>query len=359
VEAGVREDLINSVYIHIPFCEHFCPYCHFVKVPSSRFDLDSYVEALIKEIDSRLLAVSRPLQTLYVGGGTPSLLEEKHIALLVGAISRKRPFSEKIEFTVEANPGHIKTDRLMMWRKYGVNRLSIGIQSFHDDELSLLGRDHNSSQAETAVKKAALAGFRRLSIDILLALRGQTWTQLRKSLAKAVSLPIEHLSLYILEKPHLSEPDDEITSELYQKSMHFLNKLGLRQYEISNFARPGGQGRHNRVYWRNGSYYGFGAAASGFDGTCEVRNTASLNKYMRNVQLLGQAIDRQEYPDLAVRRLVTGLRLRAGLPQSAFAQSIAVLTRLLSDGVLERRLGRIRIHQDYILQTNSLLSQFI
>lgn len=358
METGVTRR-IDSVYVHIPFCERFCSYCHFVRVPLGHYDLDSYIDALICEINDRLQPASQPLYSLYFGGGTPSLLGESQLTRLVKALSSRRQLSFRTEFTLEVNPSHINPENLLLWREAGVNRLSIGVQSFCDEELRLLGRDHSSVEAEAAVWAAAQAGFRRLSIDILASLKGQTWACLQNSLKKATALPIDHLSLYLLEKPGLSEPDDEKAADLYERSCGLLNESGLKRYEISSFARPGGQSRHNRLYWRNGSYYGFGAAASGFDGRCECRNTASIDAYMKRTTASCSAIDREEYPDPLTRRLVTGLRLRSGLPESAFRRSTPAMLRLLQDGLLERRLGRVRIHAGHILHTNSILTALI
>jgi oxygen-independent coproporphyrinogen-3 oxidase len=355
----VKPRSINSIYIHIPFCEKFCSYCHFVKIPLDRFDLDRYVSALVREIGSGLKDSSLPVATLYLGGGTPSLLKEHHLLDIIGSVTRCRPLSSRVEFTLEANPNHVTEKFLSLWRRVGINRLSIGVQSFDDAELKYLGRDHDGFEALQAVRLAAASGFRRISVDLLCGLKGQTWQRLKKSIVRAVELPIDHLSLYILDKPGMTDPREEHLADLYDKARKFLNQTGFRQYEISSFARPGGQSRHNRVYWRNEPYHGFGAAASGFDGTCETRNEASIQAYCQGVMETGAAEALREYPDLAVRRLVTGLRLRTGLPESALAFVWSKTQDLIENGVLKQALGRIVIPDERILQTNSVLTELI
>lgn len=359
METGVKTERIDSVYLHIPFCEQFCSYCHFSKVRSTDFDMDRYVEALIREIDCNLPVDDEPLQTVYVGGGTPSILSGSQLQCLVEALIRKRRLTERTEFTLEANPRHVDEETLARWRSLGVNRLSIGVQSFLDEDLAALGRDHDARRAEKAVREAAGAGYQHLSVDILAAVKGQSWSRLQDSLSLAVSLPIDHLSLYILEKPGLAEADDEKVAVLYERSCRFVGQSGFKQYEISNFARSGGQSRHNRLYWRNGTYYGFGAVASGYDGVCEYRNEASIGKYMQKSMAGLPLVARKEYPDAQKRRLVTGLRLRAGLPETAFGTMRATSGQMKADGFLESRLGRIRIAERHILHTNSILAELI
>lgn len=359
METGVNPHPVDSIYIHIPFCDHFCSYCHFVKVPLGRFDLNDYVEALTQEVECRLPLSSDPLRTVYIGGGTPSLLKEHQLQKIVHSLIRRRPLPPDAEFTLEANPGHVNQENLSVWRSQGVNRLSLGVQSFCDEELVRLGRNHSAGQAKSAVEQASVAGFRRLSVDILAALKGQSWTVLRRSLGIAASLPIDHLSLYLMEKPGKPEPCDAAVSRLYFLACRFLCQAGMKPYEISSFARPGGQSRHNRLYWRNGPYHGFGAAASSFDGLCESRNEASIAGYQRKVQSAGSAVVRREYPDPVIRRLVVGLRMSAGLPASALEKSRASAERLLREGVLETRLNRVRIPRRHILLTNSILTELI
>lgn len=359
MEKGVAFGGIDGIYIHIPFCEHFCSYCHFVKVFREYVEIDSYLDALVVEIRSRLLVHNRSLSTLYIGGGTPSLLRENQLNRLCQAISKLRTVNESTEFTIEANPGHVRAEQLDVWKRMGINRLSIGIQSFNDAELRLLGRDHRADEGPLAVKSAAAAGFGRISIDILMGQQGQKWSHLRESLLRAVDLPIDHLSLYILEKKSMAEKNEGIIVENYEKACLLLGQSGLKQYEISNFARPGGQSRHNRAYWRNQRYYGFGASASGYDGFCEYRNTSSIRSYIRQIHASGTAVDRKEYPDRVKRQLVAGLRLRSGIPASIVTVSRQRLDRLLADKVLELKLGRLRIPSCQILRTNSILSELI
>lgn len=350
---------INSIYVHIPFCEHFCAYCHFIKVPLNRFDLNAYVSSLIKEIQLLLKPGKAPLDTFYIGGGTPSLLQEEHLVQIMEAVHCKRLVSKKTESTLEANPIHITAENLTMWLRAGFNRLSVGVQSFQDVELKRLGRDHDAESAHKVVLAAAETGFRHVSIDLLCGMKGQTWGLLKNSITLAVALPIDHISLYILDKPGMTDPRVNHVSGLYEKARIFLREEGFQQYEISNFARPGGQSRHNRVYWRNGCYYGFGAAASGFDGVRECRNEASISKYNRLISEKGHACARAEKPDPDVRRVVTGLRLRAGIPETALIRYKRSVDFLVENGVLERRLGRVRITESHILQTNSVLAELI
>lgn len=259
-----------GLYIHVPFCGKKCSYCDFYSVGYSRSAEQLYTEAVIRNI-RHYSDKTIPLDTVYFGGGTPSLLSVGHISDIISEIGKNFDLTKEAEITLEANPNTVTPEKLRELRNIGVNRLSIGVQSMNDTELSFLGRTHNAERAKKAVLDARDAGFSNISCDIMIALPGQTLQSLERSVELLTALPINHISAYILKiesgtpfdcgEIRSVMPDEDTTSELYLELIEMLRKRGFFQYEISNFSFPGYESRHNCRYWKCLDYIGIGPNA--------------------------------------------------------------------------------------------------
>lgn len=290
-----------SLYIHIPFCLKKCLYCDFNSFANAPVTREEYVDLLVREMELR--AGEFPEQmvapTLYFGGGTPSLLSLEEVERLIEAAARLFRLEDGVEITLEANPGTVTREKLEGYRAAGVNRLSIGVQSFHDPLLARIGRVHDSAEALSAVEAARAAGFDNLGIDLIHTLPGETLEMWEDDLRRCVDLAPEHISAYALileegtplhgeaEKGRLVLPEEEAAVEMLELTADFLVAAGYQHYEISNFALPGRRSRHNQVYWRRGSYLGFGAGAHSLlrreTGDLRWGNSESLTEYRERV----------------------------------------------------------------------------
>jgi len=276
-----------GLYIHLPFCRVHCAYCPFV-VSTDDTMQDAYVEALVREITAR--GGGEEVDTIYFGGGTPSRTPPDHLARIVDAI-RSRFIARDPEFTIEANPEDVTSDAIAFWKSLGVNRLSIGVQSFHDAELQPIGRIHGAQRAREAIREAINSGL-RTSIDLILGLPNQTADSFRASLDEAIGSGVGHLSVYMLdldedtalkrrvESGIVALPSEEQIATLYVEMVDALHRAGFSQYEISNFARCGEESKHNLRYWRRQHYFGFGVGAHSFIGERRFANTRDLRRYI-------------------------------------------------------------------------------
>ena len=279
------------IYIHIPFCHRKCSYCAFYSVPSLR-DSQRYIDALCRELEMRRHSMTGPVRTVYFGGGTPSILTIPQLARIADTLRANYDLSALEECTFEANPEDITPQYLADLRSLGlVDRLSLGIQSLHDDELRLIGRRHTAAQAVAAVHAAAAAGFGNITVDLIYGLPGQSEESWRDTLRQAAALPVTHLSAYaltvepgtILERQigqgRVPAVDDEAAVAHYRILLEWAAAQGFGQYEVSNFARPGHRSRHNSRYWNRTPYLGVGAAAHSFDGEYRRWNVADTAQY--------------------------------------------------------------------------------
>jgi oxygen-independent coproporphyrinogen-3 oxidase len=268
-----------SVYVHVPFCAHKCPYCDFNTYAVTRIPEREYVEALCAEIsrhrdDERF--AGRPVRTVFFGGGTPSLFSEGSIERILDRINAAFPIQDKSEVTLEANPNDAESAKLSGFKAAGVNRVSFGVQSFDDRRLRELGRDHSSAEAVRAVERAVQAGISNVSVDIIFGVPGQTLEELESDLRRALSLPIQHLSTYSLTiepgtpffqrqaRGLLALPPDERVAAMLERIPEVVSAQGFERYEISNYARPRFESAHNLVYWSGGDYLGIGAGAHSY-----------------------------------------------------------------------------------------------
>lgn len=281
----------TGLYIHVPFCEKRCVYCSFYSTVHGKEERDAFVRTLAKELAFR--HNDAPISTLYFGGGTPSQLDDEEMEAVFSAIHRHCVLSPHAEITFEANPDDISQQKVAQLRQLGVNRISLGVQSFDDTRLSFLNRRHTAQQALDAIDILRTKGIENISIDLIFGLPGQQLADWNKELAQAFELPITHLSAYSLmyekgtplyyarERGAVKECDEETSLSMFQKLCTSAQCAGFEQYEISNFARPGYRSRHNSSYWHGIPYLGLGPGAHSYDGrNCRRVNDYSLRRYM-------------------------------------------------------------------------------
>ncbi len=316
-----------GLYLHIPFCSAICNYCNFNRGLFDAALKERYVDALVQELrgltpsPSKRSASDRAtstVDTIYFGGGTPSLLEPVDVARIIGACEESFRMAPDREVTLEANPESVDAARLSAFREAGVNRLSVGVQSFRDDELKRLSRLHSAARARDAVAEARAAGFENISLDLMMWLPGQRVDEWLESVDRAIDLAPEHLSLYMLEvypnaplreemaRSRWSQAPDADVARMYETAMERLERAGLPQYEISNVARPGRRSRHNLKYWTDGEWLGFGCGAHSTRGGLRWKNVPSVTEYV-------EAVGRGESPATDVRPLAEAERLGEAL----------------------------------------------
>ncbi len=349
-----------GIYLHFPFCQSKCAYCDFPSFAGEMELRGAYTEALAREIRERA-GQTGPLtpDTVYLGGGTPSLMEPGQIKAVMGALRECYDVAPQAEISCEANPGTLTPAFLEALREAGVNRLSLGAQSAHADELILLGRIHGWEQVKESLKMARNAGFDNINVDLMSALPGGTWGKLRATLDAAIALSPTHVSCYslILEestplferRDALSFPSDEAERELYWKAVEYLEDDGYIQYEISNFARPGFACRHNLGCWMREEYLGFGSSAAGFHRGVRRRNAPSLRGWLAGEPPEEETVTPR---DAMFESVMLGLRLTDGLPLAAFEQAHGIpleaafplpLKQNVLQGMMEVVSGRLRL----------------
>ena len=359
-----------GLYFHLPFCAVHCTYCPFA-ISTDDSLADAYVDALTREV--AVIGDRLKVDTVYFGGGTPSRTSLPHLERLFSAIREHYDIAEGAEITLEANPEDVSPQTIDGWRGLGVNRLSVGVQSFHDDELRVIGRIHDRAQAIEAVRTIVGSGA-RANLDLILGLPNQTAESFRASLDTAIALGAGHLSLYMLDleertplqvqaaRGRVELPDDDLVADLYLEAVEHLGNAGLRQYEISNFARPGEESRHNLRYWTRSEYLGFGLGAHSFVGDERFANTRDIRKY---IELAPNARDFSETlgPD-EVRRESLFLQLRQtsgmcyeDLLASGGKEAVQWIERGLQGGWLRRNDGRVAFTPSGFLQSNEYISQ--
>jgi len=359
-----------GLYLHVPFCRTKCRYCDFYRVGENRLKIDLFLAALHREIDGWRALHGRTVETIFLGGGTPSLLSGLEIGTALEHLGKVFALAPEVEITIEANPSDLDPPRLRDLRAAGVNRLSIGVQSFSDRELTLVGRRHDAARAERVVGEARLAGFGNLSIDLMLAIPGQTEASFRRSLDKAIALATDHLSLYLLEVHESSEmdflrrerpglfPGEEAERRRYLAMHERLVAAGFEHYEISNFARPGKQGRHNLRYWHLEPWLGLGPAAHSFVDGVRFQHPADLGAWLADPM----AVIHLEH-DLAQERAMLGLRLEEGIDietlraaSGASAGELGGRLRRLERFVVESG-GRVRLTTEGRVVSNPVLAE--
>jgi oxygen-independent coproporphyrinogen-3 oxidase len=370
-----------GVYVHVPFCAAICNYCNF-----SRGLLDAalarrYARALLTDI--RRLADGSPSDTLYFGGGTPSLLDPAEIGAAVAAWRDGFTVPADAEVTLEVNPETVDTMRLAAFRAAGVNRLSIGVQSFRDEELRRLGRLHDAARAGAVVGEARAAGFDNISLDLMMWLPGQSPAEWCASVRRLIELSPEHASLYLLEvypnaplrdemaRGGWEQAPDEAAATMYREALELLDAAGYEHYEISNVARPGRQARHNMKYWEDGDWLAVGCAAHGSRGLVRWRNLTGAAEYAERVEAgTDPSADRhvRDEEEACADAAFMGLRLAGGVDLDALRARYGVdlwdrhagaLAPFLEAGLLVREGGRLRLTREGFLLANDVMAVFV
>jgi len=379
----VKEAL--GLYVHIPFCETKCTYCHFAIDPRRPDDArqERYVQALLTEVHNSAGVGSRSADTLYFGGGTPSLLSADRLARLIDALRPRFALVPDAEVTLEVNPRDLDLDGYRRLRAIGVGRLSLGVQSIDDEVLREMRRVHSGADAREAVRLSRHAGFGNVSVDLILGWPGETRERWMRNLEAVRSMGPDHVSLYVLEIEgktvlgHKSRtgslvlPDDDLVADLYHLTVDFLGDLGLERYEISNFARPGFESRHNGKYWDDSPFLGFGQSAHSYGGGRRWWNADTYGGYCRAIEDRGTAVVGERVATLRERAgeaLFTGLRRRQGVDLAAFHARYGVdpladygspLEDVLDAGLLEVDGGRLRLTEQGLLLSNEVFRAFV
>jgi len=373
-----------GLYVHIPFCEAKCTYCHFAIDPRrpGADRQDRYVRALLGEL-SRSLLPSQPADTIYFGGGTPSLLSADRLACVLDAVRGRFDVAPHAEVTLEANPRDLDFQGFRAARAAGANRLSLGIQSLDDGVLREMGRLHSAADSWRAVAMGREAGFDNLSIDLILGWPGQTREQWTRNLQAVRSMAPDHVSLYVLEvegktvlshrarQGRLELPDDELVADLYRFTTEALGALGIERYEISNFARRGFESRHNGKYWDDAPFLGFGLSAHSYVDGRRWWNIATYGGYCTAIESHGTAVAGERTLSEHERvgeALFTGLRRREGVRLAAFRGRYGVdpleaygpsLRDPFDAGLLEVTEGRMRLTDRGVLVSNEVFRAFV
>ncbi len=365
-----------GVYVHVPFCARLCPYCDFDTQDRELHLIAPFATALLREI---ALAPRLAVHSIFLGGGTPSVLRPEQLRAILDACRARFSLQPSCEITVECNPNNVREGRIAAYRAAGVNRLSLGVQVMDDALLHLLGRQHSADRVRSAVGAARAAGIENLSLDLMYGLPGQSLADWANTLDAALALAPEHLSAYLLTlqdwtpmgqqvaRGELHLPDDDTIAEQYALARARLTGAGLAQYEISNWAIPGRESRHNLGYWRSEPYLGLGpGAVSWLDGV-RRKQTPVVADYLAALAEDRQVFVDEEPLDPPIQRweaLMLGLRLRNGIEPNAFRRRFAVdlvdacgpgLAELLAAGCLEWEDGRLRIADGALLVSNEVL----
>lgn len=377
---------ISAAYLHFPFCVRKCPYCDFVSFENCLEKRGEYTDAIIREIGRTAKGAGR-LETVYMGGGTPSLFAPQQIGRILNALEERFGFGNNPEITIEANPGTVDLKSLSGYRDAGVNRISIGVQSFSDSLLLTLGRIHSGGQARKAIEAAKSAGFTNISCDLMTGLPGQTLEDAEESLRVLLEYGIPHISFYALtleegtpyyrkyEKHDELLPEPELERIMYKQLLARLKNAGYRHYEISNSAKPGFESRHNITYWKALPYYGFGCGAFSYRNDIRQGNTGDLGLYLGEMakadpdpsvllteaESIGAEERKKEF-------MLLGFRLLEGVSpeeffvrfgermEDLFAENLA---KLAARGLIESGNGRYRLSEAGLDFANEVFREFV
>ncbi|SCI01612.1 Oxygen-independent coproporphyrinogen-III oxidase 2 [uncultured Blautia sp.] len=371
-----------ELYVHIPFCVKKCDYCDFLSAPAGRDTQEQYVQALLHEIQTEGGRRKEPVASVFIGGGTPSILEADLLEKILKALYRCFYIEKEAEVTMEANPGTLTLEKLRICRENGVNRLSLGLQSPDDTELASLGRIHDYQQFLESYQMAREAGFHNVNVDLMFGIPGQTRDGWEKSLRTVAALNPEHISAYslIIEEGtpfaarNLKLPDEDTEYQMYEDTARILGEYGFEQYEISNYAKVGKACIHNIGYWTGVSYLGLGLGAASLMDGCRFTNTTSLERYTT-------ASRKPDFPDNIRKDLIKltrqeqmeefmflGLRLRSGISKAEFAQRFGipieeiygdVIRRYKELALLQEENGRIFLSRHGIHVSNTVMADFL
>ena len=368
--------MINSLYIHIPFCMKKCIYCDFFSVPYDDALVLNYMPAVAHELELRK-GLAGELKTVYIGGGTPTTIPALSLIRLLGKIRETFSVSPDAEITIEVNPGTIDKEKARALSDAGVNRFSIGVQSFDDKALQLLGRIHTFGDVIKAVAAIRYADIRNISIDLIYGIPGQTMEDWSHAIAMAKELSPEHVSAYeltpekgtplneLIAQGKLKKPDEESIIGMYYHAIDSLARGEYRHYEISNFAKQGFECRHNLNYWNRGEYIGVGAGAHGFIADRRVKNVSDIGRYMEALQKGDLAIEESveiSCEEAMRESIFLGLRKTEGLNVAELKEDLGIdvepaAQELIADRLLESSGGYLRLTREGIVVSNTVITE--
>jgi putative oxygen-independent coproporphyrinogen III oxidase len=376
---------MRGLYIHIPFCHQICHYCDFNKVFFKNQPVDEYIESIGNELAIlRMEGVSFDgVETVFLGGGTPTSLSEKQLDRLLSIIHDYVDVKSLKEFSTEANPDELTYGKLVVLKNGGVDRLSIGVQSFDAELLTKIGRTHSPNDVERVIKDAKRAGFNNVSIDLIYGLPGQTREQWNDTLVKATNLELPHYSGYslivepktvfynLMNKGKLPLPGEDLEAEMFGMLIEHMEQQGRMRYEISNFAIPGYESIHNLIYWENSTYAGVGAGAHGYLSGTRYSNIGPINRYMeksdagvrpiQNTHIVTEIESMEE-------EMFLGLRKASGVSSSLFHEKFGTslnevygqaIQSLIERGLLERTDDKIKLTQKGVFRGNEVFQEFL
>jgi putative oxygen-independent coproporphyrinogen III oxidase len=350
---------IRHIYVHIPFCARICPYCAFYKDLLDRSQTGRFCEAILRDLDQQPESFALSPETIYFGGGTPTALTTSQLEFLLGGFHQRLDLSSLAEWTIEANPGSMSARKAALLNKLGVTRVSLGIQSWDNELLKVLGREHNSQQAEQSFHILRAAGFLNINVDLMFGLPGQTIKQWKSTLEKTIRLQPEHISAYCLTYEEDTEfflrhargeflQDTDADAAFFKVAMCILEDAGYEQYEISNYARPGFASFHNRAYWLGKDYLGVGPSAFSTVGMQRWQNVCDYRTYADRV-LSGQS-PREFSENLTsemkrTERIALSLRTRDGVPALELEHFAQQTNEFISLGLLRESSGNFVLTQ--------------
>lgn len=378
--------MARGVYIHIPFCHQICNYCDFNKVFFKNQPVDEYIEALGREMEMTVAEMPEAfakVETIFLGGGTPTSLSASQIEKLLRLIAKHIPLSNVKEFSSEANPDELTVEKLQALYNGGVNRLSMGVQSFDQSLLKKIGRTHSNDHVFETIRNAKEVGFENISIDLMYGLPGQTMEQWQDTLNQALALQLPHYSAYSLivepktifyiqyAKGKLHLPTEDLEADMYGVLMDTMEAHGLHQYEISNFAHKGNESTHNKIYWDNDEYAGFGAGAHGYLQGVRYSNVAPIKKYIETVMsgtrpLLHEHVVTKE--EKMEEQMFLGLRKTEGVTHESFEQKFnepmhqfyeATISKLEKEQLIEADAQGIRLTRRGRFVGNEVFQRFL
>lgn len=378
--------MVKSVYLHIPFCEHICHYCDFNKFYIKNQPVEDYLKAMEKEMEQSIARFgAEEVQTIFVGGGTPTSLTTDQLNLFLNGIHKYfgKYINPKTEFTFEANPSHLSKDKLLLLAQAGVNRLSFGVQVFDDELLKKIGRTHRAADVFRTIALAKEIGFRNINADLIYSLPSQTVAGFKDTVKQAFSLDVQHFSGYSLQiepktvfynlmrKGQLPLPTEDEEVEMYSVLMDEMALHGYNQYEISNFAKPGFESRHNLTYWNNEEYFGIGAGAHSYVQGVRRANAAPLNQYISLIKETGFPYIEENVLTERERmeeEVFLGLRKTSGVSKEVFSQKFGRdLTSVFGNeikeqarkGLLAENQGSIKLTRKGMFLGNEVFQAFL
>lgn len=362
-----KEDSIGA-YIHVPFCKKKCGYCDFLSFAAKESEINDYFKYLKKEIE---LYERREYDTIYFGGGTPSLASVEDIKLILDALERDK----NAEITIEVNPGTVNFEKLKRYREIGVNRVSIGSQSFNNERLRVLGRIHDSNQIEECFRSAREAGFENISLDLMFALPGQSKEELISDIKKITEFEPEHISVYsliweegtdferMLAEGKIFSKSEEEEAEMYELVIDSLKKSGYIHYEVSNFAKKGFEAKHNLKYWENREYLGIGLGASGYIGDVRYKNCTEFTEYYRAIESGEKPVIEFEKVDEKSKimyKCILGLRLLTAGVEIEKEIYGKTLEKLVERGlIVKKENGKYILSSRGLFIANSVFEEFL